>query len=484
MKQSIIRRTLIVKSSLVVALLVSGCTSFVGGARVYDFANNPVDEVPGLVGSRTGDSYVLYVHGMGNTPEDFHAELLSKAESILGATVSPSLASVPDCAVSDYCRYVRLPEEVHLRGEGLDCTVQDDCKLKDFGELRVYEVSGGNRRVFFYTYFWNAVAGKLQKQYKVTDTKIADGPVWLNALVKDHVVNYGFSDAALYLGPFGAAMRQGLESAICLMLSDAIGRAKDTSMPNGTEPCELSTLANPDDLETISSLSVGFAAKSLGSRYLFDALSPLDQVTAIQGAVVEQGDGFSTDPSSDGIEKAIRAINVKRSLLQSASNVFMLANQLPLLGLGQIQVNSLQQQRRRDFAYCQFVLNRPDTECRTSVFQVQGGVIAQQVQQQDLAGFVTLARAGERLTIVAFHDPNDLLGYKAGLHLTESAEEAFDVVEVSNRNAPVWLFSFAWPPDTHAREDKRQTASRIIWCGGDVTQSGKIEPLDCAARAP
>ena len=120
-----------------------------------------------------------------------------------------------------------------------------------------------------------------------------------NAHLKNQLVTYGLSDAALYLGPVGAAMREGVRGAVC-----AAALGLDLAHAASGDPDEL--CQRP--VQQRQPFAV--MAHSLGSRIVFDTLHTdlhPDLVPVLQGAV-----------SNYEIE------------------VYMLANQLPLIGLGRL----------------------------------------------------------------------------------------------------------------------------------------------------
>jgi hypothetical protein len=123
----------------------------------------------------------------------------------------------------------------------------------------------------------------------------------VNSKLKNQLVTYGLSDAAMYLGPVGAQMREGVRGALC---AAALGLQLETYAKHLVEASSLclygSTKKEP----------LAVIAHSLGSRIAFDTLH--------------------TDLHPD------LARVLKTHVSNTQLEVYMLANQLPLIGLGRL----------------------------------------------------------------------------------------------------------------------------------------------------
>ena len=435
--QNRLRRLTVIVCGLILLLVSTTACGTRGGAHIYN-RTDTIKSVPGLLDDSVGDNksvYILYVHGMGKVEKSFADPLLEQAER-------------------------RFSFEHH------------------------------KRKVNLYSYYWDTEANILQKHYTEKDVDVKEPRAWINKTIKDKIVNYGFSDAALYLGTFGYVMRQGLESALCVMLSEAVKKERDEQTA-----CHLSALANQD----FTDVHIKFVAKSLGSRYLFDTLSPLDQIDSLQRLAIKHNVSLATNdeldfgPGKPEADAVIETIKTKQEVIQSITDAFFLANQLPLLGLGQIRADTKEVHKIRDSLYCRYVLK--NEQCSTKLpglvpapFQllVDGEVDGQANDDGQYSGlgffaFVNAVRnkIEDKLNVVAFHDPNDLLGFKAGEHLTDEAKGSFNFIEIVHHNASVFCCLWAWPPDAHAKEDERPIAAQIIWCGGTVLESGQVKPKSC-----
>ena len=117
-------------------------------------------------------------------------------------------------------------------------------------------------------------------------------------------MNYGFSDAVLYLGPAGEQIRNAVRGAMCSAALDASGFGfdKQGARVNYADICQIAALR---DLETDP---FAFVTESLGSKIAFDVMR---------------------DAMTDGRD------NIYDDMIKS-TQFFMLANQVPLLSLSDI----------------------------------------------------------------------------------------------------------------------------------------------------
>lgn len=476
-----LRRAAVIFCVLILLLISISACGMRGGAYIYNYKH---DSVPGLLDD-TGDNgsvYILYIHGMGNTPESFARPLIKQAERLLSVT-----------AEEKSCQDIQLPHPLSLRGEA----ISEVHPIEKFGRLCRFVFENNGREVNLYSYYWNSDASDLQKYYTYTDFQVKEQRALFNKAIKNNIVNYGFSDAALYLGNFGYVMRQGLEGALCVMLSEATER----EVKNGA--CLLSDLE--DKQKNIENLQIKFVAKSLGSRYLFDTLSHLDQIDSLQRLGIKHNVDFKKkeqlDFGEEGNQEAsavVKTIQTKKAVIKSITDVFFLANQLPLLGLGQIRADTTEIQKIRDSIYCRYVeegdncgTNSIDLDHSPYLLLLNGSIDDENVDGSDedsgkhsgldFFTFMNDVRGEDKgaLNVVAFHDPNDILGFKAGEHLMDKAKEQFNFIEIVHHNASNVCCLWASPLEAHAKEDERPTASQIIWCGGTVLKSGRVEPKSC-----
>jgi hypothetical protein len=95
--------------------------------------------------------------------------------------------------------------------------------------------------------------------------------------IRDSVLTYGMTDAALYMGPVGKLMRSAVAGAICAAVNDATGSTREFDKldePGRESPyialelsstCQISGKSAPTPFAIV--------AESLGSRMVFDVLS-------------------------------------------------------------------------------------------------------------------------------------------------------------------------------------------------------------------
>ncbi len=126
----------------------------------------------------------------------------------------------------------------------------------------------------------------------------------VNRDLKDELVNFGFSDAVLYLGPAGEDIRQAISGAMCAAALDANGYALTDQGPQVNYRAACDRASSTDfDIDPFA-----FVAESLGSKIAFDVMR-----------------GHMTDGLS----------NVHDAMIEG-TQLYMLANQLPLLGLSDL----------------------------------------------------------------------------------------------------------------------------------------------------
>jgi hypothetical protein len=145
----------------------------------------------------------------------------------------------------------------------------------------------------------------------------------VNKTFKSKVVTYGFSDASMYLGPAGQQVRSAIRGGICAVINESTGQTRLLDDAKPLHAGAPSTDGFVGEERTADSLcSVRNAAreapltvitKSLGSRAVFDVLTN-DMTTDLAAKLALI--------SHDNLE------------------VFMFANQIPLLGIGRMTAYS------------------------------------------------------------------------------------------------------------------------------------------------
>jgi hypothetical protein len=124
----------------------------------------------------------------------------------------------------------------------------------------------------------------------------------LNSQLKNSVVTYGLTDAALYMSPIGKAMREGVEAAVCTALADSfeLTRVKGSTATTTTLCAESPQTRAP----------LLLMAHSLGSRIVFDTI---------------------TNDLNPKLAAHIAAGTTNQTI-----ELHMFANQIPLVGVGRL----------------------------------------------------------------------------------------------------------------------------------------------------
>jgi hypothetical protein len=272
---------------------------------------------------------LLFVHGIGWTqrdgPQGFGLDWVDALASAYGVALprpdpgalcqtSGQGETLPGQArpASGGLRLVQAEASAHATDDPLHVVRSQELGCLD----RIHLPLGEGRSITVYRFFWDdTMWDTYQARHLGHDdpVPIANGvkkptpgqedidalrtPV--NAYLKNQLVTYGLSDAAMYLGPVGASMREGVRGALC---AAALGLPlSHVAVSEAGALChEPVTRQQP----------LAVMAHSLGSRIVFDALY--------------------TDLHPD-LAALLPAAVSNREI-----EVYMLANQLPLIGLGRM----------------------------------------------------------------------------------------------------------------------------------------------------
>ena len=498
--------------ALIGCLAITACTSFVGGIRLESNVDTSPDTIDGLLDGSAPTLNVFLVHGMGDTPECYFDEFLEHAPA------SVKTAAGNACSYEVQTVYTR--HKYSFRSEAIECEDDQSCRIDTFGKLLKKSFTVDDRTINVYAYFWDADAASFENVFTELDKD--EGGAWINRQLKDSIIIDGFSDAAFYLGDMGEIVRDGVESALCIMTRDAV-----SSSFNGSR-CDWPDLGSQRAIASqLSNQDFSFISFSLGSRIIFDGISPRAQIDTLEarapqilspeeldrlmsrpeeancsvGGISDIEGKFRGDPVSN---EAIDALSRKNILAANVIQIHMAANQLPLLGLGAIQVRQTERETKiRDGVYRLFVdpgatssaLDVSSQNKRIDARNAASNQIENACSSPSLLGYLSCQKNAlprtdfcsvgkrvdsvETVQFVAFRDPNDLLGFRAAEHFSATASNLWEFYEIQHRNAPVYLWSFAWPPAAHAREAVRPQTSDTIWCGATIARSGKIKPNNC-----
>jgi hypothetical protein len=451
--------SLSMSAAVAASLLLSqaSCTALQGQTRL-DPAPQAVGPLfQGLLAEdaalhRGAHRFIFEIHGMGDTADNYNlatGKWLTKAGF--------SARSAP----SDWVR-VGLRTKMAVAGEGLSCQTgssNDPCVYESFGRYARQDFTRGATQVTVVTFFWQEDLWQVQGPYLEKDLK--EPRALINRYLKNEVVDKGLGDAAGYIGPMGELVREGVRGAVCAMLKMAVGSEVATTpvtLRRGqrgavmtTGPAGSECLASISNAQLPDNIEFNFISHSLGSRMLLDALAPYTTTRA-----------DPTQTSTDDI--------IKDALVQRTRTIFMAANQVPLLGIGRVRVSEASD--GRDGA----------APCETGSFLDLrcAPIIEGEDDRKSAEGPIPL-----RLDVVAFMDPDDLLGYQAnsammGLGSSDDPSQGgyanVKFTTVRHRNANQWLWTLTVPTTAHDHEMQRKTAATLIFCGARTDGRHKIRP--------
>ncbi len=276
------------------------------------------DPIPGRLKNRVN---VFYLHGIGWTenPDDdaLAGDFLGGIAQAYGRTVEGQIVKSTcgdtkkdqnKAAAQTQHIFITTPEPKYydsaLPGSKLklDELVCMDKQVLDIDETLEFVVY----RIFWDDIFWN----KLQFPHVGQDDAQGSSRPFAklrrkyNRRLKDELVNYGFSDAVMYLGPAGAEIRNAVRGAMCSAALDAAGFSfqQQSHAVNYEQACRLASNTS------IQTNQFAFIAESLGSKITFDVLR--EALTDNQDTIHDE--------------------------MIKGSEIYMLANQLALLSLSDL----------------------------------------------------------------------------------------------------------------------------------------------------
>ncbi len=267
--------------------------------------------------TRTQRVNIMFLHGIGAI-ENEDADPL--ANNFIQGVANAYGLTTEEKSVSNVCGRDEDNEDIALRNH-LFITQPTERRFKTVlgSELSLNRLVCMDRQVLrvredleyvIYRVFWDEIFWKsLQLPHLGQDrgTAAMGAPLLrrrFNRDLKDELVNFGFSDAVLYLGPAGEAIRRAVSGAMCAAALDANGYALTDQGPevNFETACERAS-STDFDIDPFA-----FVSESLGSKIAFDVMRKhmTDGVTDVHDAMI------------------------------SGTQIYMLANQLPLLGLSDL----------------------------------------------------------------------------------------------------------------------------------------------------
>lgn len=190
-----------------------------------------------------------------------------------------------------------------LKLDKLVCMDKQTLDVDDNLEYVVY-------RIFWDDIFWRS----LQYHHVGQDDHVGASKAFagmrrkFNRRLKDEIVNFGFSDAVMYLGPAGQNIRNAIRGAMCSAALDAAGYGFDQQGHDVAFDQACKTASNT----SIKANQFAFVTESLGSKITFDVMR---------------------EAMADGRDTIIDD-------MVAGSEIYMLANQLALLSLSDLSLSS------------------------------------------------------------------------------------------------------------------------------------------------
>lgn len=306
----------------------------------------------------------------------------------------------------------------------MDANIQPEPPKKglgpqDMGGIAVESKTAtvGGASVRFSALVWSPLTTPLKKQLNYDDTgsptdcslagECKPTRAKLNGSLNDGLLNDCLSDVLIYQGQSQLVIRQKLVKAITKVVEDSEASARATGMSLG--PFVL-------------------VSESLGSKMSFDALKWLLDAP---GATPEKAAGDSA--------------------LDRLTLIFMLANQLPILGLAEQSIGTgarTLSTPESGYDSLQHLLQRKSRLESTPMYSksTEPGAIST-----------------TKLTVVAFTDPNDLLSYRILPSLNAAPD--IGVADVLVSNDSTYLGFLELPNRAHTDYRINPDVTRLIACG-------------------
>jgi hypothetical protein len=428
--------------AIAIALTLSSCTSLAGTARV-DGPPHAGLAFEGLISQDAGRARVRYIfqtHGI-NSP------CCGWAQPLLNAIADPRYGFVKDYAASYPWRKAALAQPMIVTGRDASCARPEGCRLTTFGQYSkdVFVNRAAGEKVVVFSYAWRDDLWSITCPHVCPDIRAntysfpSTKHSYINARLKIGVMDEGLSDAVGYLSSLGALEREGMETAVCAMLLDAAA----VRGPSPGAGCLGRFEAT--DLDRLDQVEFNFLSHSLGSRMLYDVLS-------------------NSMPSA-GVLATKSGMNVRGAIRARTHELIMAANQMPLLAPSEFHVT-------------------PESDIMTSQ------VAAALAPPSSADAFINMKPPAAlnthtftspilHLTVVAFQDPDDLLGFKASDAAIGAKDPNVTFVDVLHRNADQWLFVFASPYSAHDHELEERHSLKMILCGADESTDGRLAARTC-----
>ena len=361
-------------------------------------------------GQPASKTKVMVVHGIGPAEPDYSVRLQRNVTRELGLNVRN-----------------RRSKRIELRDPEFEGT--------DLGTLTIsrYLNNEGTQEILFYELVWAEITAR-EKRVLGYDTseRYRSRRASVNHIAKQFL-NDRISDPLIYVGDSHLKILQSVDQAMCWTLY-----TDWNELPDGAaQACDRHKVASVDDLKGYQWVVI---THSLGSRIVIDTMEFQARVVLKQ---------FQSESDAEKRDKA-------RELLQAWKDqtiqVYMLANQLPLLQLGRGEPE---------------VVGQIDSYCLPEGDHYEERIV-------------------KELQVVAFSDPNDLLSYAIP---PAYADEHMDsrlcpvVVNVSVNVVPtIDLFKvgeIADPLEAHTEYDNNYRVLGLMTRGIGNEEGEQAAALEC-----
>ncbi|HVE51427.1 MAG TPA: hypothetical protein VNG69_17635 [Casimicrobiaceae bacterium] len=284
--------------------------------------------------------------------------------------------------------------------------------------------------------------------------------LFLDRVIKEAVFDRRLSDAIIYAGSYGAVIERAVAEALCRAIS---------ARPNAKE------CIWPTQAEVASDRNAYlFVTHSLGSRIVFDTILHLGDYESAR----------SNPFSEQEIKSAVPFI---RHMLANTTAVYMMANQLSLIGLAHLPLNARSTEILKPLVVDPMAfgsqkdvvagrrVKAPNEDGCDSVLTQFGH--ARMAARRALRLHST---KGDALQLIAFNDTNDLLtwhvpSWYAKRELKPDCEANVELVNVFVQNA-AHLLIVEPPQSAHLDYFRNANVWEVIACGasnGKVVQCPK-----------
>ena len=297
---------------------------------------HPSEPSPGAgSGQHASKTKVMVVHGIGPAEPDYSVRLQRNVTRELGLNVRN-----------------RRSKRIQLRDPEFEGT--------DLGTLTIsrYVNNDGNQEILFYELVWAEITAREKRVLDYdTSERYRSRRASVNHIAKEFL-NDRISDPLIYVGDSHLKILQSVDQAMCWTLY-----TDWNELPDGAaQACNRHKVASVDDLKGYQWVVI---THSLGSRIVIDTMEFQARVVLKQ---------FQSDLD---VEKREEARELLRAWKDQTIQVYMLANQLPLLQLGRGEPE---------------VVGQIDSYCLPEGDHYEERIV-------------------KKLQVVAFSDPNDLLSY-------------------------------------------------------------------------